>query len=117
MADFEQKLNELKTLQDEASTLYSTRTKYVGQLTENEMVLEELELLGGDEDSKVYKLAGPVLLPQDLEESKAMVTSRIGFMKRELSTIESKLEEFSEKERKLTMYLQEVQSRQTQKAK
>ena len=37
-------------------------SKLMAQHNENEMVLKELKMLG--EDSKVYKLVGPVLLSQ-----------------------------------------------------
>ncbi|KAL0225523.1 hypothetical protein RCL1_003435 [Eukaryota sp. TZLM3-RCL] len=80
--EFEQKLTEFRALQEEASNLYSLRTKFLGQQTENEMVLSELNLL--DSESKVFKLSGPVLLPQDLDEAKTVVRTRIGYITREL---------------------------------
>ncbi|KAL0224108.1 hypothetical protein P9112_003498 [Eukaryota sp. TZLM1-RC] len=106
--EFEQKLSQLKSLQEEASSLYSTRTKLLGQLTENEMVLDEFKLL--EEDAKIYKLSGPTLLPQDLEESKAMVSSRISYIKNELESLEKKLKEYSDKEKSLTERLQAIQA-------
>ena len=41
------------------------------QLSENEMVLKELELL--EDEAKVYKLVGPVLMKQDLVEARGNV--------------------------------------------
>jgi prefoldin beta subunit len=41
-----------------------------------------LELL--EEDGKVFKLIGPILIRQDLEDAKANVDKRLEFIKREL---------------------------------
>jgi prefoldin beta subunit len=38
---------------------------------ENDMVLQEFKML--DDDAKVYKLVGPILALQDLEECKSNV--------------------------------------------
>jgi len=45
-------------------------------------VLQELSFL--EEDAAVYKLVGPVLLKQDLAESKSNVEKRIAFIKGQL---------------------------------
>lgn len=48
------------------------------QVCENELVLKELELL--EEDSKVFKLIGPVLVVQELVEVKSNVSKRIDYI-------------------------------------
>lgn len=57
---------------------------------ENDMVLQEFKML--DDDAKVYKLVGPILALQDLEECKSNVQKRIEFIDKEiarLSTLET----------------------------
>lgn len=54
------------------------------------MVMEELQSLG--ESSKVYKLVGPVMIPQELEEAKSTVDTRIKFIRNEVSRSENKVQ-------------------------
>lgn len=44
--------------------------------------MQELDLLDGE--AKVYKLIGPVLLKQDVDEAKANVNKRLEFINNEL---------------------------------
>jgi prefoldin beta subunit len=53
-------------------------SKLLAQHNENSMVLSELKLL--DEASTVYKLVGPVLLKQDLDEAKSVVEKRLQYI-------------------------------------
>lgn len=53
-----------------------------GQLNENIAVKKELDLLKQDND--VFKLIGPVLVKQDLEEAKQNVTKRMDYISAEL---------------------------------
>lgn len=46
------------------------------------MVKQELDLV--HDETKVYKMVGPVLLKQDLEEAKTNVKKRIEFINHEL---------------------------------
>jgi hypothetical protein len=49
--------------------------------------LQEMDLL--DEDSKVFKLVGPVLMSVELEESKANVAKRLEFIETEIKKLDS----------------------------
>jgi len=54
------------------------------------MVLQEFKMLS--EDANVYKLVGPILAKQDLDECKNNVSKRIEFIDKEiarLSTLET----------------------------
>ena len=53
-------------------------SKLLGQYNENDMVLKELNML--DDDSTVYKLVGPVLLTQDLDEARSNVEKRLQYI-------------------------------------
>ena len=46
------------------------------------MVKEELERL--DDDAPVFKLVGPVLMRQDLDEAKQKVDKRVEFIRTEM---------------------------------
>ena len=59
-----------------------TISKYDAQLQENEVVKKELEQM--ESDAKVFKLLGPVLVPQDLPDAMSNVEKRIGFITDEL---------------------------------
>lgn len=67
--------------------LATQRQQYAQQANENNMVKQELDLLG--DDAKVYKLIGPVLLKQDVVESKSNVNKRLEFINNELYGPES----------------------------
>lgn len=66
----------------EVQVLATQRQQYAQQANENNMVKQELDLLG--DDAKVYKLIGPVLLKQDVVESKSNVNKRLEFINNEL---------------------------------
>lgn len=42
------------------------------------------EFAGLDDDAKVYKLVGPVLLKQDTSEAKSTVESRLEYIEKEM---------------------------------
>lgn len=46
----------------------------------------------------VYKLVGPVLVKQDVEEVRSLVTRRLGLIKSELAKAEARVEELRKKE-------------------
>lgn len=54
------------------------------------LCLQELDLL--DEDAKVFKLVGPVMMSIELEESKSNVEKRLQFIETELKKIDSNIE-------------------------
>ncbi|KAF5896467.1 prefoldin subunit 6, partial [Clarias magur] len=83
MADAIQKklqseLEKYQQIQKDVSKSMSARQKLEAQLTENNIVKEELDLL--DSQNTVYKLIGPVLVKQDLDEAKATVAKRLEYI-------------------------------------
>lgn len=79
-----------RALQDEVQVLATQRQTYAQQANENDMVKKELDLL--DDEAKVYKLVGPVLLKQDVDEAKTNVNKRLEFINNELSKVNTKIE-------------------------
>ncbi|KAH7468453.1 hypothetical protein KRP22_012088 [Phytophthora ramorum] len=86
----EAEMTRYRALQDEVQVLASQRQTYAQQANENGMVKTELELL--DDEARVYKLVGPVLLKQDADEAKTNVNKRLEFINNELSKVNTKIE-------------------------
>uniref|UniRef100_A0A0M3HYV6 Probable prefoldin subunit 6 n=1 Tax=Ascaris lumbricoides TaxID=6252 RepID=A0A0M3HYV6_ASCLU len=62
------------------------RQQLEGQLTENNLVKTELDLL--DDDATVYRLILPVLVKLDLTEARQNVDKRIDYINTEIKRLE-----------------------------
>ncbi|CAI5531580.1 unnamed protein product [Closterium sp. Naga37s-1] len=71
----EAEVNALRSLEKDISRNHKVRRQYSLQLNENEMVQKELDLL--EEDARVFKLIGPVLVPQDPSTSRFPLVSQL----------------------------------------
>ncbi|XP_058678513.1 prefoldin subunit 6 [Ammospiza caudacuta] len=86
----------------------AARQKLETQLTENNIVQEELNLL--DDSTTIFKLLGPVLVKQDLEEAKNTVGKRLEYISGEMKRYEQQMQELerrSEQQRELLGRLQQ----------
>lgn len=94
MADLKQQAEQLSldfnAQQTSYSELVEARSQLETQYQENKIVLEEFEFL--NEDLKIYKLTGPVLMPQEYSEAKLNVSKRIEFIQGEIKRVEEKIE-------------------------
>ena len=72
----------LQSCQTRMSSLITQRAKLLSQQHENEMVQQEFTHLRPNDN--VYKLVGPVLIKQDIDEAKANVQNRLKFFKAEM---------------------------------
>uniref|UniRef100_A0A8C9U233 Prefoldin subunit 6 n=1 Tax=Scleropages formosus TaxID=113540 RepID=A0A8C9U233_SCLFO len=88
-------LEKYQQLQKDVSKSMSARQKLEAQLTENNIVKEELDLLGAD--NTIYKLVGPVLVKQDLDEAKNTVAKRLEYINGEIQRYENLLKELERK--------------------
>lgn len=88
--EFEKHSLEFSRQQNAINDLADARTQLETQYQENKIVLEEFDFL--NEDSKIYKLTGPVLMPQDYAEAKMNVSKRIEFIQGEIKRVEDKIE-------------------------
>ena len=66
----------------EYQTVIASRQQLDSQLTENNGVRDELNIL--ESDTNVFKLIGPVLVKQDLEEARQNVNKRIDYITGEM---------------------------------
>ncbi|XP_008280398.1 prefoldin subunit 6 [Stegastes partitus] len=107
-------LEKYTQMQKDVSKSMSARQKLETQLTENNIVKEELDLLNSS--NTVYKLIGPVLVKQDLDEAKATVAKRLEYINGEIQRYESLLKEMEKKSEQhrevLTSLQQEFQKAQ-----
>ncbi|XP_023237905.1 prefoldin subunit 6 [Centruroides vittatus] len=116
-----QELEKYKTIQKDFQKTYSLRQQLDAQLNENNVVKEEMELL--ESDSNVYKLTGPILIKQDLDEAKQNVSKRIEYITSELKRHDSTLQELEKKQdnqreviNKLQQQFQQAQVKAAMKA-
>ncbi|CAM9421644.1 unnamed protein product, partial [Ectocarpus fasciculatus] len=75
-------LKKLQGVQSELQALAASRSQFYQQANENGMVKQELDLL--EDEAPVFKLVGPVLIKQDLEEAKQNVAKRLELIEREM---------------------------------
>ncbi|ODV79621.1 Prefoldin [Suhomyces tanzawaensis NRRL Y-17324] len=87
--EFEKLSMEFSNQQNNLNELITARSQLETQYQENKIVLAEFEKL--NDDSKIYKLTGPILLPQDYAEAKMNVTKRIEFIEDEIKRVETKV--------------------------
>eukprot|EP00475_Leptophrys_vorax_P019952 TRINITY_DN27319_c0_g1_i1.p1 TRINITY_DN27319_c0_g1~~TRINITY_DN27319_c0_g1_i1.p1 ORF type:complete len:128 (-),score=27.36 TRINITY_DN27319_c0_g1_i1:144-527(-) len=92
----EGEVNALRAIQKDITRSHKMRQQYGLQQNENEMVHKELELL--EDDARVFKLIGPVLVPQDLAEAKANVSKRLEYIGSEIKRLESTLKQLEQKQ-------------------
>lgn len=77
-AHLEEEVKLLRKIQDEVQKTINTRAQLVAQLKENELVKQELDLL--DDESRIFKLIGPILVKQEKKEADSNVSKRIDFL-------------------------------------
>ncbi|UOH84912.1 hypothetical protein LQV05_001727 [Cryptococcus neoformans] len=86
-------------IEDELASVIEARQRLDSQLSENELVLKEFNLLKSH--NAVYKLIGPALVPQDSSEAKVNVEKRLEFIRSEIipnsKRVESQLKEIEDK--------------------
>mmetsp|Transcript_9034 Transcript_9034/g.19501 ORF Transcript_9034/g.19501 Transcript_9034/m.19501 type:complete len:131 (+) Transcript_9034:158-550(+) len=78
------------------------------QMTENEMVKQELALL--DPSANVYKMVGPVLIKNSLEDAYETVTKRLEFINGEKNRLEAKNKELETRGKSIGTKIRNMQS-------
>lgn len=87
---FEDEVETYKKLQKDLTKTNGLRSQLDGQLNENKVVKEELDLI--DDSAVVYKLIGPALIRQDLEEARQNVNKRIDYIQQEIKRHENSMQ-------------------------
>eukprot|EP00172_Hildenbrandia_rubra_P000968 Plantae.Rhodophyta-Hildenbrandia_rubra.ctg15568.p1 GENE.Plantae.Rhodophyta-Hildenbrandia_rubra.ctg15568~~Plantae.Rhodophyta-Hildenbrandia_rubra.ctg15568.p1 ORF type:complete len:130 (-),score=36.40 Plantae.Rhodophyta-Hildenbrandia_rubra.ctg15568:312-701(-) len=100
-------VEELKTIQRDIGKAVNDGSSLNAQLTENTLVKKELSLL--EDDGKVYKMVGPVLIKQDLNEARSNVDKRIEFITTEIKRADERTKGLEEKQGELRKKIMEGQ--------
>eukprot|EP00428_Durinskia_dybowskii_P075272 CAMPEP_0170395232 /NCGR_PEP_ID=MMETSP0117_2-20130122/21667_1 /TAXON_ID=400756 /ORGANISM="Durinskia baltica, Strain CSIRO CS-38" /LENGTH=125 /DNA_ID=CAMNT_0010651525 /DNA_START=17 /DNA_END=394 /DNA_ORIENTATION=+ len=103
----DEKLKAYRVIQEDIQKLFVKKQQALSQYNENTLVKGELDLL--DEDSKVFKLVGPVLMSVELEESKANVAKRLEFIESEIKKADAAI---ADKQGEVTALGDEIASEQ-----
>ncbi|KAL5534929.1 YKE2 [Sanghuangporus sanghuang] len=122
MASLEARLQDASTayqkLQAELAAAVEARQKLDAQLTETSAVKKacnNISLFGFEfatlkPGNTVYKLTGPVLVPQDQAEARANVDKRLDFIRNELKRVDAQIKDISEKSEKRRAEIVEMQT-------
>ncbi|GAQ04507.1 prefoldin subunit 6 [Aspergillus lentulus] len=106
--------DEYQKLQTDLEGFIDARQKLESQQQENKGVQGEFDKL--DEDSKIYKIVGPVLLKQDKNEAVMAVNGRLEFIEKEIKRIEGQIKEAQEKAEKKRAEIVQFQTQLQQQA-
>ncbi|PKX91967.1 tubulin-binding prefolding complex subunit YKE2 [Aspergillus novofumigatus IBT 16806] len=106
--------DEFQKLQTDLEGFIDARQKLESQQQENKGVQGEFDKL--DEDSKIYKIVGPVLLKQDKNEAVMAVNGRLEFIEKEIKRIEGQIKDAQEKAEKKRAEIVQFQTQLQQQA-
>ncbi|KAL3989276.1 putative prefoldin subunit 6 [Acanthocheilonema viteae] len=113
MNKFEEELAKYKQFEKDREKNIHNRQQLEGQLTENNLVKTELDLL--EDDATVYKLIGPVLIKQDLAEAKQNVEKRIDYITSEIKRLEETIANAATKQENQKQTVMRLQNAVTQR--
>lgn len=112
-AEIDEEVAKFRQIQEDLQKVRNDLQIVMGQLAENEMVQQELQLL--NDSSNIFKMVGPVLIKNSLEDAKETVSKRIEFITSEKSRLETKAKslettgmDISTKVQKMQMALQQA---------
>ncbi|PIA15224.1 Prefoldin [Coemansia reversa NRRL 1564] len=97
----------LQELRKEQATLVDNHQKLDSQLQENEIVEKEFKLL--KDNARIYKLIGPVLVPQEKGEATTNVQKRLEYIREELKRVDTRLKKLAEDQEKTSMSAYKLQ--------
>ncbi|KAJ8591497.1 Prefoldin [Rhizopogon salebrosus TDB-379] len=106
---FQSASTDYQKIQTELASFVDSRTRLDAQLSENEMVKKEFAQLTSD--NTVYKLVGPVLVPQEQDEAKTNVETRLEFIKSEIKRVDAQIKDGEDRSEKKKNELVEIQSK------
>ncbi|XP_045496638.1 prefoldin subunit 6 [Colias croceus] len=95
-------------LQKEYHKAVAQKQQLDSQLNENKAVKEELSLLKND--SEVYKLIGPVLVKQDLEEARQNVAKRMEYISKEIKRTDGNISALENKQQAIQENLNKLKN-------
>eukprot|EP00429_Kryptoperidinium_foliaceum_P058926 CAMPEP_0176093816 /NCGR_PEP_ID=MMETSP0120_2-20121206/47009_1 /TAXON_ID=160619 /ORGANISM="Kryptoperidinium foliaceum, Strain CCMP 1326" /LENGTH=141 /DNA_ID=CAMNT_0017427751 /DNA_START=181 /DNA_END=603 /DNA_ORIENTATION=- len=106
-AEIDEEVNKFRQVQEDLNKTRNDLQIVMGQLAENEMVQQELNLL--DVNANIYKMVGPVLIKNTHEDAKDTVSKRLEFISSEKDRLEKKAKDLEEKGVAISKKVQEMQ--------
>jgi prefoldin beta subunit len=106
-AEIDAEVAKFREVQQNVQKLRNDLQIVMGQLAENEMVLQELSLL--DENANIFKMVGPVLIKNSQEDAKDTVGKRIEFITSEKDRLEKKLADLEKTSVEIAQRVQQMQ--------
>lgn len=107
-AEIDSEVQNFREVQGQLQKVRNDLQIVLSQLTENEMVQQELDVVEGG--TNVYKMVGPVLIKNSLEDAKDTVSKRIEFITSERKRLESKAQELETKAGEIGLKVQQMQA-------
>jgi prefoldin beta subunit len=92
---YEEQLKKYQTIEKERENIIVKRQQLEAQLTENNLVKTEMDLL--EPGTNIFKLVGPTLIKQDLDESKNTVNKRLEYINDEINRCEKSLDDVTKR--------------------
>jgi len=107
-AEIDEEVAKFRLVQEDLQKVRNDLQIVMGQLAENEMVQQELNLL--DSNTSVYKMVGPVLIKNSHEDAKDTVSKRLEFITSEKERLETKAKNLEQKGTDISQKVQQMQA-------
>jgi prefoldin beta subunit len=106
-AEIDEEVAKFRQVQEDLQRVRNDLQIVMGQLAENEMVQQELQLL--DANANIYKMVGPILIKNSHDDAKETVSKRIEFITSEKGRLETKAKDLEQKGMEISKKVQEMQ--------
>lgn len=106
-AEIDEEVAKFRQVQEDLQRVRNDLQIVMGQLAENEMVQQELQLL--DANANIYKMVGPILIKNSHDDAKETVSKRIEFITSEKARLETKAKDLEQKGMEISKKVQEMQ--------
>ena len=106
-AEIDEEVAKFRQVQEDLNKVRNDLQIVLGQLAENEMVQQELNLLDGN--ANIYKMVGPVLIKNSHEDAKDTVKKRLEFITSEKDRLETRAKDLEQKGMGISQKVQQMQ--------
>ena len=106
---YEFQIKEIESLEKEQSRIRIALSSFENKKNENSMVKSELGLL--ENDDVVYKLIGPILVKQEINEAKLQVDHRLEMINKEINKLDKNYRDNNSKIKENRKSLIEIQNK------
>jgi len=107
-SEIDEEIANFRDVQEQLQRVRNDLQLVMTQLTENEMVNQELAIL--DSSTNVYKMVGPVLIKNSLDDANETVSKRIEFITVEKKRLEKKSKELETRGNAIATKVQQMQN-------